>query len=457
MTVQHYHQDPSSTAINVSSACSPNYVALKITELLQIPASYDIIRPPGYDLVPLSETPAGITPPGVTPNFSDPQTLVPALIAVNLVMILWTISFVVIRIYVNFHARRGLSMDDYFCIIATVLAFACTGLVFALSKYARHDYDIPESWLDGNYRKLSYTISMFSGPTSFFSKSTILLLYLRIFAIDKRMRYCIWFGLTWTLLLYWLAVPLNTVFCIPRYGDSLNLEEQSKPCSNLLIYTLIQGPLGILLDLYIFLLPIPIVLRLQISQKRRLSLLGIFGTAFLGITAAVVGTVYRVKAYRSTSNDWSWAGASLQICIIVENYIAIIVSSMPAFASFFNTSMPGTSCLTTLHSLVTRLKRALSSYRNNHPYTTKSPDQSSMIEERSVPDHSYLELHDVRLLRGFGSGGRGLRVGGLGDGGITFGEGSVKTEIEGMRMPGARVEEGVVHKTVVLRQEAAGK
>ena len=62
--------------------------------------------------MPLSETPAGIPPPGVTPNFIDPQTLVPALIAVNLVMILWTISFVVIRLYVNSHARRGLAMDD---------------------------------------------------------------------------------------------------------------------------------------------------------------------------------------------------------------------------------------------------------------------------------------------------------------------------------------------------------
>ena len=92
------------------------------------------------------------------------------------------------------------------------------------------------------------------------------------------MRYGVWFGLAWTFLIYWIGVPLATYFCAPHIG--MAWESETK-CRKETIYGVIQGVLSVVLDLYIFFLPIPIVLRLHMSLKRRLSILAVFGTAIL--------------------------------------------------------------------------------------------------------------------------------------------------------------------------------
>ena len=121
-----------------------------------------------------------------------------------------------------------------------------------------------------------------AGPTTFFAKSTILLLYLRVFTVERVIRYCVWLGLAWNLLIYWIGVPLTAYFCVSPSGKAWVVDNlRSDRCMKLTVWGVIQGALAVVLDLYIFLLPIPIVLRLQMSLKRRLSILGVFGTSTL--------------------------------------------------------------------------------------------------------------------------------------------------------------------------------
>lgn len=62
--------------------------------------------------VPLSEIPAGKPPFGVNPNFIDPSSLAPAVVSVNVIMMIWALSFVIMRLYANLHVSRGLGIDD---------------------------------------------------------------------------------------------------------------------------------------------------------------------------------------------------------------------------------------------------------------------------------------------------------------------------------------------------------
>jgi hypothetical protein len=63
--------------------------------------------PPGTDL---NTTPAMKPPPGVTPNFVDlPNTLWPAMLAVDVIMIIWAGTFVGIRFFVK---ARDLGLSD---------------------------------------------------------------------------------------------------------------------------------------------------------------------------------------------------------------------------------------------------------------------------------------------------------------------------------------------------------
>ena len=122
---------------------------------------------------------------------------------------------------------------------------------------------------------------MLQSPTLFFAKGAILLLYLRIFTVNKKMRYSIWLGLVGNFLLYWSAIPIVTYYFSPRVGQPWTVVAVTDSSSILINYILVQGVLSVVLDLYIFILPISIVSKLPISLKQRLSILGIFGTAIL--------------------------------------------------------------------------------------------------------------------------------------------------------------------------------
>ena len=122
---------------------------------------------------------------------------------------------------------------------------------------------------------------MVFGPTLFFAKGAILLLYLRIFAANKNTRYSIWLGLLFNFLLYSSGIPITTYYFTPRVGQPWTDVAVTDSSSVLTTFVLVQGVLSVVLDLYIFILPIPIVSKLPISLKQRLSILGIFGTAIL--------------------------------------------------------------------------------------------------------------------------------------------------------------------------------
>ena len=82
-----------------------------------------------------------------------------------------------------------------------------------------------------------------------------------------------------TFVLYWINIPFVSWNCAPRAGHAWSLENIN--CDQNITFGVVQGVLSLALDLYIFFLPIPVVLNLKMSLNRRLAVLGVFGTAFL--------------------------------------------------------------------------------------------------------------------------------------------------------------------------------
>lgn len=100
---------------------------------------------------------------------------------------------------------------------------------------------------------------------------------------------------------------------------------------------------------------------------------------------------------------------SLRSTSTCESYVAIVIGSMPAFASFFKGEMPGASWLTGMNSLV----------RSN---TVTPSSGGSMIPGGHTREKGYHEL------------------------------GSVRTDIRGEGAAPRTLEEGVVYKTVAVHQ-----
>ncbi|UKZ76613.1 hypothetical protein TrVFT333_004320 [Trichoderma virens FT-333] len=256
--------------------------------------------PAGSDLCQL---PAAIPPPGVVPNFVNPESLAGGIVATAVVMLTWSSIFVAVRIWMNW---RNFKLVDYFAIIGCILNAAYTGLLLSVNRYARHQWNVPICWYTATYMKLIFSFGMLLGPAIFFSKAAILLLYLQIFSAHRAMRISVYIVMVLLVLDYWSGEFLEIAFAAPR-----------------------PGGLALFIDIAIFVLPLPILWRLNMPLRRRIALCAVFFTALMGVIASIIALWARVKLLGTP--DLTWLESQLFICIIVENNVALIVCCVPAF------------------------------------------------------------------------------------------------------------------------------
>lgn len=106
-------------------------------------------------------------------------------------------------------------------------------------------------------------------------------MYRQIFTVDKKMRIAIWAGLIADFVIYGVSLVIVPYFEAPHVGETwADLLINQRP-ARITPTGAEQGSLAVLLDLYIFILPIPRLSTLKLQSRRKLKLLCIFGTALL--------------------------------------------------------------------------------------------------------------------------------------------------------------------------------
>jgi hypothetical protein len=106
-------------------------------------------------------------------------------------------------------------------------------------------------------------------------KISILLMYRRIFSIDPsfRMRSLLLLGV---VSAFWLAVTIATLLnCRPLKYSWIGLSWEQY-CFNYNIFWMITGVMEVVIDISILALPVRMVLQLQLSRKRRFSIMFVF-------------------------------------------------------------------------------------------------------------------------------------------------------------------------------------
>lgn len=120
---------------------------------------------------------------------------------------------------------------------------------------------------------------MISFPTYLFVKVSILLLYYRLFSIDRNVRYLIWAGIILQVIGYsaftGCAIGLEVI-----YTDAA-ITATNAFCVNNYKVTYIQSLFSVVTDFYVLLLPVGVVLKLQLSPSRKISVIMVFMTGLL--------------------------------------------------------------------------------------------------------------------------------------------------------------------------------
>lgn len=106
----------------------------------------------------------------------------------------------------------------------------------------------------------------------------IFVLYLRLFGRAKWMKWSCWLGLVFSTILYWTAIVLLSVNNFPRRDEhwDLALGIKIQKAQNTFVVWLIMGSFNLFLDIFLLLLPIPIIMGLKMSLQKRIGLAGVF-------------------------------------------------------------------------------------------------------------------------------------------------------------------------------------
>lgn len=145
----------------------------------------------------------------------------------------------------------------------------------------RNQWNIPVCWFTESYFQTLFVQECFFFPVYFTSKTAIFLLYRQLFSIKRWMRVAINIGIAITFAIYFLNVPLAAIYSAPRVGHSWSEMLTSHGPRNMITFGIVMAVVSTLLDLYIFVLPLPNILHLQMPLGRRLQVACVFATALL--------------------------------------------------------------------------------------------------------------------------------------------------------------------------------
>ena len=118
-------------------------------------------------------------------------------------------------------------------------------------------------------------------PSIFFAKLALFLLYFRLFSSNRNIRIAIYLGIIIGGLFYLSADIVFLVTCVPRRGVKWASPQFAAQCSPAANMNYVQGIFGVVSDLYIFILPLPVLWNLQMPTRKKLGITAIFITGLM--------------------------------------------------------------------------------------------------------------------------------------------------------------------------------
>ncbi|OCK95967.1 uncharacterized protein K441DRAFT_63631 [Cenococcum geophilum 1.58] len=229
------------------------------------------------------------------------------------------------RLWAKKAGRNGIRLDDYLIIFATIcLVGECaSGLGYGPPHgMGRHINAVSAEDLK-IFRKGDYVFSHFYDMALGSVKLAILAFYYRVFIVPIFQRivlataaFVVCWEIAITVTLALVCRPINTF-----WDDSVK-----GTCLNLVTFTYFTNISNLATDIWIFLLPIPVILRLQLPLSRKIGLCAIFS---VGLATCVVSAIRITVVLGHGSPDFTWATVSLGAYSVFEPLGGILCTNLP--------------------------------------------------------------------------------------------------------------------------------
>lgn len=289
-----------------------------------------------------------------------------------------------VAVVLRFASRRISSApywwDDWAIIIALIFAYglySCYWLMTRNYGLGHHSAQVggpvDENTEVGFFKVfLAIQILYFSTAVSF--KTSLVLLYHRIFGVVRWYRWVLAFAES-IVACYFIVCLFTAIFeCKPvsYYWDKSNPHGK---CINQTAFYRWNGVANMLIDLFILCLTFPMVWRLKIGTRQKITLSGIF---LLG-TFVFVASVVRVTVFGQLKpKDEPYTNVEPAIWTVVEQGLGITCACLPTLRPLFGRLLFGPS-----HNVgssgTTRSGDIHLSKRSYRPSITRPEDEEAMI------------------------------------------------------------------------------
>ncbi|ORY18051.1 hypothetical protein BCR34DRAFT_596619 [Clohesyomyces aquaticus] len=241
-----------------------------------------------------------------------------------------------LRLWAKTAGRNGITLDDYLIVFATLcLVGQCaTGLGYGPPHgMGRHVVAVEPHDLV-QVRKADYIFSHFYDIALVSVKLGILALYHRVFVVPIFRKFVLataafvvaWgIGITVTLLL--LCRPLKA------YWDP----NVTGKCLDLTTFTYFTNISNLITDIWIFLMPVPVIWHLQLQTKKKLLLCFIF---CIGLATCIVSSVRLTVVLGHANPDFTWYYVPLGAYSAFEPLGGILCTNLPIIWHMWRKSRP---------------------------------------------------------------------------------------------------------------------
>ncbi|KAI9756382.1 MAG: protein disulfide-isomerase precursor [Chaenotheca gracillima] len=286
-----------------------------------------------------SKMPAAPPPPGTIPNFVDPENHSRQIMVAAIICPIIAGIFVIARIYTRASLTRSLGWDDYTSIAAMGFSIAYCVIESQTTKYGAgvHMWNVPATDFLPYFLRTHIIAVLVYIPAIFFFKTSVCLLYLRLFRPNKTFRYATFLVLfivfaynisNWLCTLL-LCRPIQKAWYPPV--DPQCVARQNTATQAGVIMNLIS-------DVMIFVLPLPMVWSLELRLMEKIQVTLVFMTGLFIVAVSIVRLAFTYGFVSQT--DTTWASTQTFTWSIIEVNVGIMCACMPTLRALLKQYLP---------------------------------------------------------------------------------------------------------------------
>ncbi|KAK7990740.1 hypothetical protein PG990_015020 [Apiospora arundinis] len=249
------------------------------------------------------------------------------------VAIALTIPIVIARLVARLAISGRLFRDDFVIVLASVLALSADALILATGflGFGLHLWDVDPAHATA-LLQLVYAGQIVYSLVKTLAKVAILCLIQQVFCQVAWIQRIVRAGFVFYLCSGVAFTTVVVLQCLPVQASWIPSLVPRK-CLDIQAVSYTAGALTIAEDVFMIILPLPHLFRMQMSIQKKLSVALLFGFAFFATVTSIIRLKFLV-AY-GTSLDLTWNNVGTGMWSMIEVHANIICASLPALWRWF--------------------------------------------------------------------------------------------------------------------------